>query len=136
MHQLSGNTNVIELHGSIWRLRCHCDGVMINDRGKKYKGMKCDCGAWLRSDIVWFGDFLDSSIVQQAFETSGEGNLFISIGTSGEVLPAAGIPKTAQENGAYMIEINLEDTLSTHIFDEKIYKRSSTALMELFSENY
>ena len=136
MHQLSGNTNVIELHGSIWRLRCLCDRVVINDRGRKYKYMKCDCGAWLRPDIVWFGDHLNSSIVQQAFETSGEGDLFISIGTSGEVWPAAGIPKIARENGAYMIEINLEDTVSTHLFDEKIYKPSSTALMELFSENY
>jgi NAD-dependent deacetylase len=136
MHQLSGNTNVIELHGSIWRLRCLCDRVVINDRGRKYKCMKCDCGAWLRPDIVWFGDHLNSSIVQQAIETSGEGDLFISIGTSGGVWPAAGIPKFARENGAYMIEINLEDTVSTHLFDEKIYKPSSTALTELFSENY
>ena len=136
MHQLSGNTNIIELHGSIWRLRSHCDRVVINDRGKKYKNVKCDCGAWLRPDIVWFGDHLNSSIVQQAIETSGEGDLFISIGTSGEVWPAAGIPKFARKNGAYMIEINLEDTVSTPLYDEKIYKPSSTALTELFSENY
>ena len=123
MHQLSGNINVIELHGSIWRLRSHCDRVVINDRGRKYKNMKCDCGALLRPDIVWFGDHLDSSIVHQAFDTSGE------------VWPAAGIPKFARENGAYMIEINLEDTVSTHLFDEKIYTPSSTALTELFSEN-
>ena len=98
--------------------------------------MKCDCGAWLRPDIVWFGDQLDNSIVQKAIDTSAKGDLFIGIGTSGEVWPAAGIPKFARENGAYMIEINLEDTVSTHLFDEKIYKPSSTALMELFSENY
>ena len=73
--------------------------------------------------------------MEQTFEISGEEDLFISIGTSGEVWPAAGIPKIARENGAYMIEINLEDTVSTHLFDEKIYKPSSTALMELFSEN-
>ena len=48
---------------------------------------------------------------------------------------AAGIPEIARKNGAYMIDINLEDTVSTHLFDEKIYKPSSTALMELFSEN-
>ena len=89
----------------------------------------------LRLDFVWFGDHLDSLIVQQAIETSSEGDLFISIGTSGEVWPAARIPTIARENGAYMIEINLEDTLSTHLFDKKIYKPSSTALMELFSEN-
>mgnify|MGYP001973920833 CR=1 FL=1 len=135
MHQLSGSSNVIELHGSIWRLRCLCDRVVINDRGRKYKSMKCDCGAWLRPDIVWFGDHLDSSIVQQAFETSGEGDLFISIGTSGEVWPAGGIPQMARENRAYMIEINPEVTVSTHLFDEKIRKPSSIALMELFSEN-
>ena len=59
-----------------------------------------------------------------------------AVETSGEVWPAAGIPKIARKNGAYMIEINLENTVSTHLFDEKIYKPSSTALMELFSENY
>ena len=85
MHQLSEITNVIELHGSIWRLRCLCDRVVINDRGRKYKNMKCDCGAWLRLDIVWFKDHLDNSIVEQAFETSSKGDLFISIGTSGKV---------------------------------------------------
>ena len=136
MHQLSGNTNVIELHGSIWRLRYLCDRVVINDKDKKYKSMKCDYGAWLQPDIVWFGDHFDSSIVDQTFAISCEEDLFISIGSSGEVWPAAGIPKIAWKTGAYMIEINLEGTVSTHLFDEKIYKPSSTALMELFSENY
>jgi len=97
--------------------------------------MKCDCGAWLRPDIVWFGDNLNRSIVGKAFDASSKGDLFISIGTSGEVWPAAGIPRMARENKAFMIEINLERTASTHLFDEKIRKPSSTALMELFSEN-
>ena len=135
IHQLSGNTNVIELHGSIWRLRCSCDKLVINDRGRKYKSMKCNCGAWLRPDIIWFGDQLDISIVEQAFEAINEGDLFISIGTSGEVWPAAGIPDIARKNGACMIEINTEDTVSTYLFDEKIRKSSSSALMELFNEN-
>jgi len=135
IHQLSGSTNVIELHGSIWRLRCPWDRMVINDRGRKYKSIKCDCGAWFRPDIVWFGDNLDRSIVEQAFESSSRGDLFISIGTSGEVWPAGGIPQMARENRAYMIEINPEVTVSTHLFDEKIRKPSSTALMELFSEN-
>ena len=45
-------------------------------------------------------------------------------------------PQLFYKNGAYIIEINLEDTISTHLFDDKIYKLSSTALMGLFSENY
>ena len=97
--------------------------------------MKCDCGSWLRPDIIWFGDALKMQTIDKACELSHQADLFISIGTSGAVWSAAGIPKVARENGAYMIEINLEDTVSTHLFDEKIYKPSSTALMELFSEN-
>ena len=97
--------------------------------------MKCDCGALLRPDIVWFGDSLNMETVDNACKLTSQADLFISIGTSGAVWPAAGIPKFARENGAYMIEINLEDTVSTHLFDEKIYKPASIALMELFSEN-
>lgn len=134
MHQLSGSTNIIELHGSLWRLRCLKEGKIIEDRGKKFKSKKCDCGVWLRPDIVWFGDNLDRSMVDQAYDVSGNADLFISIGTSGEVWPAAGIPQIARENNARMIEINPEETEASQLYDDKIRKPSSIALTELFDE--
>ena len=128
------STIIIELHGSLWRLRCLKEGRIIEDRGKKYKSKKCDCGVWLRPDIVWFGDNLDRSMVDQAYDVSGNADLFISIGTSGEVWPAAGIPQIARENNARMIEINPEETEASQLYDDKIRKPSSIALTELFDE--
>ena len=90
---------------------------------------------WLRPDIIWFGDNLDRSIVEPAYESSGKADLFISRGTSGEVWPAAGIPRIARENSAFMIEINPEETEASHLYDESIRKLSSIAIEELFYEN-
>ena len=59
MHQKAGTKNVIELHGSLWRLRCENCGNEFEDYGKKYKKLFCDCENQLRPDIVWFGDQLD-----------------------------------------------------------------------------
>ena len=97
--------------------------------------MKCECGAWLRPDIIWFGDNLDRSIMEQAYESSGKADLFISIGTSGEVWPAAGIPRIAQDNCTRMIEINPKETGSSYMFEERIRVKSSTALKILFNDN-
>ena len=135
MHQLSGSEYVIELHGSLWRLRCLQEGKIIEDRGKYYNSKRCDCGAWLRPDIIWFGDNLNRLTVEQAYESSGKADLFISIGTSGQVWPAAGIPRIARKNSAFMIEINPEETEVSYMFEEHIRELSSTALRKLFNEN-
>ena len=59
MHQRSDSRNVIELHGSIWRMRCDIDGLVIEDLAQgKYNKTHCDCGRWLRPDIIWFQDML------------------------------------------------------------------------------
>ena len=66
MHQRAGTENVMELHGSLWRLRCDDCGIAIEDIGESFAKMKCDCGKYLRPDITWFGDILDSHIIQKA----------------------------------------------------------------------
>ena len=133
MHQFSGNINVIELHGSIWRLRCLCDRVVINDRGRKYKSMKCDCGAWLRPDIIWFSDMLNPYTVQQADEAVSTCDLFVSIGTSGVVWPAAGYPQLAKSTGALCIELNPQPSEQSLIYD-RVYKgKAGELLPQLFN---
>jgi NAD-dependent deacetylase len=73
-------------------------------------------------------------MVDQAYDVSGNADLFISIGTSGEVWSASGIPQIARENNARMIEINPEETEASQLYDDKIRKPSSIALTELFDE--
>ena len=124
MHQRAGTENVIELHGSLWRLRCDYCGIVIEDIGESFSKMKCDCDNYLRPDIIWFGDMLNPQVIQQASEAIQKCGLFISIGTSGVVWPAAGFPNEAKSNGAYCIEINTERTELSYLYDEVIIGRA------------
>ena len=132
MHQRAGSENVVELHGSLWRLRCPMHGI-TEDIGEKYKSYKCEhCGNWLRPDIVWFRDMLDEYNMSQAILALRKCDLFISIGTSGVVYPAAGFPKIAKEFGAKCIEINPEQTEMSFMYDISIQSTAGKALPRLF----
>ncbi len=135
MHQRAGSSNVIELHGSLWRLRCNLHGT-LEDFGEKYESYRCkQCNQWLRPDIVWFGDRLDQETMRHALETIKQCDLFLSIGTSGVVWPAAGFPQYAKENGACCIEINPESNETSHLYDRVIRLPASRALSHLLQES-
>ena len=125
MHQRAGTENVIELHGSLWRLRCDDCNNTIDDIGDSFTNKKCKCGNYLRPDITWFGDMLNQQVIEKASEVIQKCNLFISIGTSGVVWPAAGFPNEAKSNGAYCIEINTERTELSFLYDNVIVDRAS-----------
>ena len=132
MHQRVGSRNVIELHGSLWRLRCPQDGLS-EDIGEKYQRYTCKiCGNWLRPDIIWFGDMLNQAVTNQAIEAIRHCDLFISIGTSGVVYPAAGFPRYAKENRARCIEINPEPNEMSSFYDEAIRDTAGKGLRSLF----
>lgn len=136
MHQRAGSTNVIELHGSLWRMICPKHGT-FEDIGATYKNYnyKCEkCATWLRPDIVWFGDRLKQDVMQAAVTALGTCDLFISIGTSGVVYPAAGFPQIAKENNALCIEINPEESPISHIYDQNIREPAGTALPRLVTD--
>jgi NAD-dependent deacetylase len=132
MHQRAGSRNVIELHGSLWRLRCDRCGTMREDIGRSYEARRCTCGNWLRPDITWFGDQLDESVMGLAAEIIAGCELFISIGTSGSVWPAAGFPALARRSGARCIEINPEPSGAID-YDLVIRDTASEALTSLFT---
>jgi len=132
MHQRAGNRNVIELHGSLWCLRCPYHGIS-EDIGKKYQRYKCKkCGSWLRPDITWFGDMLNQDVMNEAILSIRRCDLFVSIGTSGVVYPAAGFPRLAKENNAQCIEINPEANEMSSLYDQTIRDSAGKALPELF----
>ncbi len=132
MHQRAGSRNVIELHGSLWRLRCPDHGV-IDDVGERYTTDHCDrCGGWLRPDIVWFCDNLDEAVVDRALTAISSCDLLVSIGTSGVVWPAAGFPVAARENGAQCVEINPEETDMSYLYETAIREPAALCLPNLF----
>lgn len=132
MHQRAGSGNVVELHGSLWRLRCCVHGVR-EDTAENCESCRCDrCGQWLRPDIVWFGDRLDQRVVDQAVAALSRCDLFISVGTSAVVYPAAGFPKIAKQCGATCIEINPERTEMSFLYDRTIQQPAGKVLPALF----
>ena len=136
MHQRAGSKNIVELHGSAWRLRCdHCKIIIEDHNPKHYNSWKCDNDHWLRPDIVWFNDFLIPAITQKADEIISKSDLFISIGTSGVVWPAAGFPQIAKSNGATLIEINPEPSEQNDLYDHVFRGKASDMLNTILGKS-
>jgi len=134
LHQRSGAQNVIELHGSIWRLRCPESGNLEENFETPLKQRKSTSKSWWRPDIVWFGDPLREETIQAALNALQQCDLFLCIGTSAVVYPAAQMPQIAIDNGAETIEINPEETPISALFKRRMQTSASHALKELFPE--
>ena len=136
IHQRAENKNVVELHGSLWRLRCENESQIFYDLDKaEYRYRKCTCGSWLRPDIIWFNDMLDSEIIRRSNEIISYCDLFISIGTSGVVWPAAGYPQLARSSGALCIEINPDPSEQSHMYDRIYHDNAGKGLRKLFKSD-
>lgn len=133
MHQRAGARRVIELHGSLWRLRCARHGAHEDLAAAAYARRDCaQCGATLRPDITWFGDNVDSAVFARAQQLIEAAELFVAVGTSGIVYPAAGLIPAAARSGARMIEINPEATELSELFAERLREPAGSALPRLF----
>jgi len=128
LHQRAGAEGVIEFHGSLWRIRCEREGIVHENHGLPLKPRVCRCGAYWRPDIVWFEDPLDPMVVQRAADVLRECDLLVSVGTSGVVYPAADLPRIAVLGGATTVEINLEDTPVSSLYDHRLRGKASEVL--------
>lgn len=122
LHARGGSTKLIHMHGELAKTRCHDCGEIFDGLGDLDKHMTCpNCAAvgTLRPHVVWFGEMpLQMDAILAALSDCG---LFISIGTSGNVYPAAGFVQEARAYGAAAIELNLEKSLGANSFDEGRY---------------
>ena len=106
LHRKCRHLNVIELHGSLWHLRCEKTRNIFEDREKwKYKRRKCRCSKYLRPDIIWFEDNLKKNTLSSAIKLAEKCNLFISVGTSGLVYPSASIPSIAKKRVLFVLKL-------------------------------
>ena len=111
LHQRAGSRDVIELHGNILRTRCSVEGVEVDEYEESGSLPACpSCGAPLRPDVVWFGEMLPPAALDAASEAARGADLFLSVGTSSLVYPAAALPYEALESGATLVEINPGET--------------------------
>ena len=133
MHQRAGAKNVIELHGSLWRMRCARHGPLEDLAAAAYAQRECgQCGSTLRPDITWFADSVNAAVFTQAERLIAQAQLFVAVGTSGIVYPAAGMVPVAARSGARMIEINPEKTEMSGMFAECVREAAGVALPGMF----
>ena len=119
LHQLAGSSDVVELHGSLWDWRCtHC-GEQHEERAVPFAEYppRCHCGGPRRPGVVWFGEPLPSEAIAAAWAAAEDCDLFLSIGTSGQVEPAASLARVAAQTGARLVEINPQPTTQSDVVD-------------------
>jgi NAD-dependent deacetylase len=114
LHQKAGSRNVVELHGSIMEWRCTRTGRKTVPGPEPFPEFPprspFDASALLRPDVVWFGEMLPESALAAGSDAVASCDLFISVGTSSVVYPAAGFAEQALYRGANVIEVNPEPT--------------------------
>ncbi len=112
LHARAGSRRVIEFHGSIWRVRCTgCGHETVDTRAPLPPPLppSCPaCGAALRPGVIWFTETIDPEAMQAASSAARDCDLFLVVGTSGVVWPAAGLAGLARASGAQVVEFNLE----------------------------
>ena len=119
LHERAGSKRLIHMHGELARGWCLACDERFRWNGPMGVGAACpNCGVegQVRPDIVWFGEMpYEMERIDEALQRC---DLFVSIGTSGAVYPAAGFVQTAGYCGAKTLEINLEPSLGSYLFDE------------------
>jgi NAD-dependent deacetylase len=110
LHRRAGSRNVVELHGDLTRARCSIEGAVAERWTEPENGGEppaCGkCGAYLRPDVVWFGESLPDEALHRAWAAVYDCDVFLSVGTSNLVEPAASLPWLAAAQGAIVGVIN------------------------------
>src|SRR3546814_13366093 len=105
MLQRAGVAVAAELHGSLWRLRCATHGAREDLASGAFATRACpSCGRMLRPDIIWFEDAVDEQVFEAAGKLIAGCELFVAVGTSAVVYPAASFIPLARRAGAFMVE--------------------------------
>lgn len=135
LHQEAGSRCVVELHGSIRRVRCaRCGYRRVLTAPPSDIPPRCPrCGGLLRPDVVWFGEPLPRDAWERAAELVEEADAMLVVGTSGSVMPAASLPFIARGRGAAIVEVNVEPSTITPIATVFLRGRASEVLPAIAS---
>jgi NAD-dependent deacetylase len=135
LHARAGSVDATELHGNVWRVRCAA-GCGFAARDEATAGprtrLRCDCGAWLRPDVVWFGEPLDATAIEAAFAAAAGAEVLLVVGTSSVVYPVAALPEIARRRGARIVEVNVEETALTAAADAVLRGTAGAVLPRLW----
>jgi NAD-dependent deacetylase len=133
LHQRAGAKDVLELHGSIWTIRCTACDYQTQDMRVPLPEIPplCSCGALLRPGVVWFGEGLPVDVWDNAQQAVLSAKVLLVVGTSALVYPAASLIPLAKRAGAFVIEINPDDTSVSAAVDHAIRGRAGEVLPKL-----
>lgn len=136
LHRLAGSYDPMEIHGNLWWVRCTACGARYEERGLDLPAPpSCqECGGMLRPHVVWFGESLDSALLDRAWRSAAECEVMLVVGTSAVVQPAAGLASVAKQAGAFVIEVNLEPTPNSEEVDLSLMGQAGEILPELLGK--
>lgn len=137
LHERAGSINLLHMHGELLKVRCiECQTVhaIADDISTESVCHHCNAAGQLRPDIVWFGEmpFYMDAISQ----TLSECSLFVAIGTSGNVYPAAGFVQMARAAGASCVELNLAPSTNVHDFHHRVVGAAGETVPAFFADYY
>ena len=131
LHERAGSRNLIHMHGELNKALCTVCQMRSNWRGDMDAASACpQCHSvgYLRPDVVWFGEMpYQMDAIERALTSC---DLFVSIGTSGNVYPAAGFVELASRSGAHTVELNLEPSEGARLFDEAQHGKATEIVPE------
>lgn len=139
LHRRAGSERLIEIHGNLFRSKCTsigCDGFMVawEDPFSHPEGLPVcpHCGRMSRPDVVWFGELLNRKDLQAVEKAALSCTIFIAIGTSGAVYPAAGLAHAARSAGARTVLVNKDEAENQGEFDRFVQGKAGETLPMLF----
>ena len=135
LHEAGGSKTILHMHGELLKARClSCQGTSpwSHDLAAREACPRCSNAGSLRPHVVWFGEMpLFMEDIQRQLQQCA---LFVSIGTSGNVYPAAGFVQDARSAGARTIELNLEPSQGATFFDDSRYGRATELIPRFVDE--
>jgi NAD-dependent deacetylase len=133
LHDRAGSKHILKVHGDIWTLRCTLCGRERHDPRPSLPELPplCMCGGIARPGVVWFGENLPPEIWLQAEQATSAASLFLVIGTSALVQPAAGLVHLAKASGAKVVEVNPAETPVSGMVDFSWRVPAAEALPQL-----
>jgi len=149
LHERAGSRNILRLHGSVWDLRCTECGCEREDHavpldpfppqcecpahgeGQKTGQGTGRCSAMMRPAVVWFGEMLPEAALRQSLQAAAASDVFLVVGTSSLVHPAASLPLVAKQQGARLIEINPDPTPLSGLADLTLTGKAGEILAAL-----
>jgi NAD-dependent deacetylase len=133
LHQRAGSRDVIEFHGNLFSNRCFVEGCLVEAPADGVVPVCPGCGAQVRPGVVWFGEAIPDAALRNSFAAAEDCDVFLSVGTSSLVYPAAGLADAALAAGAVVVEVNPQPTGLAERCDFVIAEKAGVALPKLLN---